>query len=402
MAQALRVDSPAAVPPPPRSRSILLNAIAIVIGALAAVLLLELLLQIHNPFLARIKGNRIVLLTKKKFHIRNYTIPSLDREITMTRNSIGFRGAEPPADFARYLSMFTVGGSTTQCFYLSDDKTWTARLGDRMARSFQPVWINNAGLDGHSTRGHIVLMEDHIRKFHPKAVFFLIGTNDITKDKDPGVADGENVKGPLVFRSPTAFLRTASAYSEVAALIGNLDRSLNAYRRGVLHRFIDLRKQGNVDPSDEFRKQYLAEYSGVFVQSFEDRVKRLVQISRDAQITPVLITQPIVAGSGIDDVTGADLARMQIVDQPAGVNGALFWELHEMYNDVTRRVAREQNVMLVDLGRELPKSSRYFYDYMHFTNEGAQAVADIIYRDVCPQFQKSFAPYVAGSCEGGF
>ncbi len=385
------------VAPRSRVRSVALNLFALLVGAGAAVLLLELLLQIHNPFLARIKGGRIVLLTKKQYHIRNYTIPTLDKEITMTRNSIGFRGAEPPADFDRYFTMFSVGGSTTQCFYLSDDKTWTALLGDKMAASFHPVWINNAGLDGHSTKGHIVLMEDHIRKYHPKVVFFLIGTNDISKSTEPGVADGENVKGPLVFRNLTTFLRTASAYSEVAALIGNLDRSWNAYRRGVLHKLIDLRRQGTIDVSDDFRREYLAQYAGSHLQGFEDRVRRLVQICRDAQITPVLITQPLVLGSGTDDVTGADLARIQVLDEP-GVNGALFWDLHEMYNDVTRRVAREQNVLLVDMGRELPKSSRYFYDYMHFTNEGAQAVANIIYRDVCSPLQKSFAAFVSGSC----
>jgi len=375
-----------------------LNVFALVAGALAALLLLELLLQIHNPFLARIKGNRIVLLTSKQFHIKNVTIPSLDPEITMTRNSIGFRGPEPPADFASRFTMFSVGGSTTQCFYLSDDKTWTARLGDKLNGSFRSVWINNAGLDGHSTKGHIVLMEDHIRKYHPKVTFFLIGTNDITKDSEAGVADGENVKGPLVFRNPTTLLRTLSAYSEVAALIGNFDRSWNAYRRGVLHRYIDLRKQPTVTSDPEFERRYLAQYCGVYLQQFEDRVRRLVQISRDAQITPVLVTQPLAVGSGIDDATGVDLAKTQIVDQPAGVNGAVYWDLHEMYNDVTRRVAREQNVALVDLGRELPKSTRFYYDYMHFTNEGAQAVADVIYRDVCPGFEKTFAAYATGPC----
>lgn len=389
------------VPPvsTPRSmvRAAALNLLALLIGGAAALLLLEVLLQIHNPFLARIKGNRIVLLTNKQVHIRNYTIPSLDKEITMTRNSLGFRGPEPPADFANYLTLFTVGGSTTQCFYLSDDRTWTARLGDRLAASFRRVWVNNAGLDGHSTRGHLVLLQDQIQKFHPKLVLFLVGTNDIANSPPTGVADGENVKGALVFRSPTAFVRTLSAYSEVAALIANLDRSWNAYRRGVLHKAIDLRQQGSLDVTDDFRDRFLAEYSGIYIQGFEDRLRQLVQISRAAQITPVLITQPLLVGFGIDDVTHVDLARTSIVDFP-GVNGKLYWELHEMYNDATRRVAREQNVNLVDLGRELPKTSRYFYDYIHFTNEGAQAVADIIYRDICPPLQTSFASYSEGSC----
>jgi lysophospholipase L1-like esterase len=49
-----------------------------------------------------------------------------------------------------------------------------------------------------------------------------------------------------------------------------------------------------------------------------------------------------------------------------------------MYNDATREVAKELNVPLVDLAREMPKSSRYYYDYIHFTEEGTQKVGEIL------------------------
>jgi lysophospholipase L1-like esterase len=389
---------PPAARPHSRARSVLLNVVTLLAGAVAAVLLLELLLQIHNPFLARIKGDRIVLLTNTHQRIRNYTIPSLDREITMTRNSIGFRGADPPADFAKYLTIFAIGGSSTQCFYLSDDATWPARLGDRLARSFRSVWINNAGLDGHSSYGNLVLLQDHILKFHPKMALLMVGGNDVTKDSNPGVADGENVRGPLVLRSPTTFLRTLSAYSEVAALIANMERSWAAYHRGVLHQEIDLTRQGFVgEVSDDFRQRFLAPYRGIHLQNYEDRLRRLVQVAREAGIAPIFITQPSLVGAGIDDAKHVDLERLAIPEFP-GVNGRVFWEMHDMYNDVTRRVARELNVILVDLAHMLPKSSRYFYDYEHFTNAGAGAAAEIVYRTICPGLQTQFNSYSSGAC----
>ncbi len=64
---------------------------------------------------------------------------------------------------------------------LSDDKTWTARLGKRLEESFRRVWINNAGLDGHSTFGHIVLLEDHLSKLYPKVALFPIGVGDVAR-----------------------------------------------------------------------------------------------------------------------------------------------------------------------------------------------------------------------------
>src|SRR5918994_778214 len=139
-----------------RLRSFLAKALLTVFGVIVALLLLELLLQLYNPLQTRIKGNRIVLTTNKTYHIKNDIIKTLPAEVTVTRNSLGFRGPNPPSDIANHLSLVSIGGSTTQNFFLSDDQTWTARLGEELGKSFSPVWINNAGLDGHSTHGHQV------------------------------------------------------------------------------------------------------------------------------------------------------------------------------------------------------------------------------------------------------
>ena len=47
----------------------------------------------------------------------------LDEKIIHTKNSLGFRGDEPPDDFNPALTVVTVGGSTTESIYISDGKT---------------------------------------------------------------------------------------------------------------------------------------------------------------------------------------------------------------------------------------------------------------------------------------
>ena len=79
-----------------------------------------------------------------------------------TKNSLGFRGAPPPRDFPDYLTIITIGGSTTECFYLSDGRTWPDLLGQNLSREFNRVWVNNAGLDGATTYRHLILMEDYV------------------------------------------------------------------------------------------------------------------------------------------------------------------------------------------------------------------------------------------------
>src|SRR4051794_29636851 len=101
-----------------RLRSFVMNLLLTIFGIVISLLLLELLLHFYNPFQARIKGNRIILVTNKTYHIKNNRIKSLAPEVTITKNALGFRGANPPADFQNYLTIVTIGGSTTQCFFL--------------------------------------------------------------------------------------------------------------------------------------------------------------------------------------------------------------------------------------------------------------------------------------------
>lgn len=380
---------------PSRLRSAAINLLLLLLGILVALLLLEVLLRLYNPFQARIKGNRIVLQTNKTLHVKNNIIKSLDPEVTIVRNALGFRGENPPADFRDRLTIVTIGGSTTQCFFLNEDQTWTARLGQRLEKSFRPVWINNAGLDGHSTHGHLVLLEDYIVPLHPKVALFLVGVNDIALSSISGW-DAENVRSGLHFESFRAFVKSLSAYSEVAALALNLYRSLTAYQAGLTHHQLDLQKQGYLDVSREAEQEYIAAYGGQYLKDYEARLRRLADICRSAGIEPVFITQPMLAGFGTDDLTGVDLARVQASGPYQ--TGKMYWELLEVYNDSTRHVGREKGILVIDLARELPKTSRYFYDFIHYTPQGARAIADILYQSLCPALQTKYPQYTVGAC----
>lgn len=46
----------------------------------------------------------------------------------------------------------------------------------------------------------------------------------------------------------------------------------------------------------------------------------------------------------------------------------------------------------------MPKSSRYFYDVLHFSTEGAKKVAEIVAADLCKPLQGKYPEYAAGSC----
>jgi hypothetical protein len=47
-------------------------------------------------------------------------------------------------------------------------------------------------------------------------------------------------------------------------------------------------------------------------------------------------------------------------------------------NDATRAIAQQQEVMLVDLERQVPKQTEFMYDDVHYTRQGSELAAKTI------------------------
>ena len=109
------------------------------------------LIRIFEPIEFRVRGNKLQLPGNREWVVRAlHSGPRCD-VINHQTNWLGFRGENPPKNFAEYLTIFTVGGSTTHCRNISEGKTWTDLLGEKLKKSFPNLWINNAGIDGQTT-----------------------------------------------------------------------------------------------------------------------------------------------------------------------------------------------------------------------------------------------------------
>jgi len=365
-------------------KNIVKNIAALIMGCIFAFLIMEVFLRVYNPFDFRVKGDKIVLPANKKYVIKNKGLSKkFDDVIIHTKNSLGFRGEEPPGDFEKYLTIITVGGSTTECTFLSDGKTWTDVLGKKLKNDFEKLWINNAGLDGQSTFGHIVLMEDYIVKLKPDVVLFLIGAND-QGIEDFGEYDKEIMKDKVMFHSLKWFVKSMANHSEVFSLGVNLYRHIQAKLIGVEHRAYDFSLEGKghyklTREEEELQKKVIQIHKSKFSNGYKKRLETLVRISRENNIEPIFITQPTLYGDYINDVKGIKISH-----------GKYMKEMLEVYNDVTRQVGRERGLLVIDLAMEMPQNTKYYYDFYHFTNEGAEKVAEIIYNHLSPYLKRKY------------
>lgn len=354
---------------------------------LAVFVLLEIVLRLYDPFHFRLKGDRIVLPANQKQIITNTINPKLDSQIINTRNSLGFRGPELPGGGAPLLTLITIGGSTTECHFLSDQKTWPYLLGKRLSDSLTTCWLDNAGMDGHSTYGHIVLLNGHVKQLRPSVVIFLTGINDVENDA-PTFHDRLNTRGEVADWRHYIFEN-----SEVLNLALNLVRGWRAQKfNNTTNRMLVLDSTRRLVLPDSVFQRRLA-MQGPFLAAYRQRLHQMADTCLAWHILPVFMTQPNQFGAGRDPLTGADLELYPTDDADPGMNGRLIWEVLERYNDVVRGLCTEKGLPMIDLARTLPKNSLYFYDMSHFTNAGAEKVAGIIDSALLPVLEKKFPAF---------
>jgi len=357
-------------------KNLLNNLGALSIGLIISILLIEVFLYFNNPFGFRQKGNQIILRSNRKYIFDNQNIKGVDSVIIHNKNSLGFRGEEIPDNYNNSTSIIAVGGSTTECLYLSDGKDWVSLLDKKLERDFDNIWLNNAGLDGHSTFGHQILLDDYLVKLKPDYIIFLVGVNDVGRG-DIGKYDKRQLKTEDI-----KWTKQIENNSQLFSLIKNLIRNIRARRKNLSHysvpSFEELEQLDSIQPS-EVEKAIQSHQS--FALNYESRLMQLIQTTKENNITPILATQPSLVGEGIDVLTGIDLEKVKLCHH---LGGKVHWEILEVYNDITRKIATKEDIFIIDLAHHMPKSTDLFYDCIHFNNKGAEEVSKIFYEALKP------------------
>jgi hypothetical protein len=379
-----------------------LLSIIICIGAL------EIFLRTYNPFYFTVRSDKIVLRRNFQEKLVNPNpIPGRwDPVLDRRWNSLGLRGEEPPANLDDYLSIVTIGGSTTIDIWLSEGKTWSDQLNLLLKQKFSKLWLNNAGLFGHSTYGHIIMTADYMAKIKPDIILYYVGLNDFLRDismpdmmkdydtKKNSERNQLNYLGQSLVQHTeigALFMNLIGAYSawafdippvQTSTMLGSISRQTVLEYMGVTEN--DLRDS---DPKTEMEILQRVEAN---LGKYESRLRRLITISREIGSEPVLITQAMLFGSGKDDVTGLSMGRIPMQVAGMETTSGVFWKAIEMYNDVTRRIGHENGLLVIDAARMMPKSQRFYYSYAHFVNEGAKVAAGIFFSKLCGHLERRF------------
>ncbi|HLX91222.1 MAG TPA: hypothetical protein VKR32_06040, partial [Puia sp.] len=136
----------------------------------------------------------------------------------------------------------------------------------------------------------------------------------------------------------------------------------------------DFSNFNSVRLSKEYMDSALRQQTNI-LNLYKQRLELIVKLCRQSGISPVFMTQPCIAGDSMQECIKPSVDFHEFMNHE---NAQLFWLKLRMYNEVTKRVALISGVPCIDLATKMPKDPVYFYDLIHFTNEGARKVAEIV------------------------
>ena len=288
-------------------------------------------------------------------------------------NSLGFRGPETPREKPRGVRRIVcLGQSETFGLYEAEGGEWPARLARKIAEAAPGFEVLNASVVGTSRSSRMAYLESDVLPLGPDLVVLLINplneTTPGSSDPDAGPVADEPAPSPLSWARLRVVEKLKLRLKE--ALPESWVEAAEAWRVRRSLREIERRELRGRRPLDRVPP--------AVVESYEAYLRRLVQFLRARGVQPIATTYPTWVHQGDLEAHRAivspkrtwhiDFSEEGIVDVTAKLNQA------------TRRVARELAVPLADLDAAVPGSSRYFADQYHYTDAGAEAVAQCVFR----------------------
>lgn len=273
----------------------------------------------------------------------------------MTINEDGFRGPLIPHEKPEGTTRIAfVGGSTTLCAEVSgDDKTWPflamQALGDAYPdRAFDYV---NAGVSGFTVASSLTRFKAQVAALKPDIVMVYHATNDLSRNSRVA-AEAQGFDG----------LRGDQSLPWIT------DYSLLAYLVVKNLRVLD-RQQDATDPVHDYRMD-----PETIAEPFADDLDTLIAAIREAGAKPVVATFATRIRAEQNEEEKLASAVTSLYYMPYMTPESLITGF-DRYNRVIRDL---DDVLMADIAEEIPGDAVHFVDSVHFTDEGAQAMADAV------------------------
>ena len=239
-----------------------------------------------------------------------------------------------------------LGGSTTECAWVKEELRFPYLTGKLLSEEWNTsIKILNTGVSAANLQDSLNLLLNKIIDYKPDIIVMMHAVNDA------GILMELKDYKPISIHRPSL----PNYLSQKSYLLGFL-RHVRALYLVDKDRKDYIRNNIDIDYGKPTKET---------LDKFSLRLKIFIDICKDMESTPVLMTQPYVGTVGeLTDEGKKTFLR--------GVNYIKY------FNEAIKEVALSKNCLLIDLEKEI-KDKDLFYDNIHYRDKGSVEISKIIF-----------------------
>ncbi|EDP97365.1 SGNH/GDSL hydrolase family protein [Kordia algicida OT-1] len=273
------------------------------------------------------------------------------------------------------------GGSTTACFALTQQKTWSALLEKKMGNSY---WVGNFGRPGNSSNHHTLQFKHVLEKpelSDTKTVLIMQGVNDFVAyliSSERYLNSPEQKLKKFAFQhipdDHLPFYKRLTLYK----LASKAKRNLAFYFKHQDHltktvvSIKELKKQSKIIEELPDLQAGLAHY--------EANIKNIIQQAKAKNINLVFITQATMWKPNLEPKYEDLMLTSGFQNNEAFYSTEALYAGMEIFNERLINICKQENIPCIDL--KLPKTTESFYDDFHFNESGAELTAEQVSKEL--------------------
>ncbi|MCE9591248.1 MAG: SGNH/GDSL hydrolase family protein [Planctomycetes bacterium] len=307
-------------------------------------------------------------------------LPGLSPESRYTTNRDGVRGTDmPPRDQA--IRILCLGGSTTECLYLDDSRTWTHLLVGELnaSPSKKPAWVGSAGASGMTSEAHVEFIRTSRLMDQIDVLVVMMGVNDLAKslvpDK-PGEGGGGEVRRPELIGRP--LWRQSKALIEAGVIVKRLRQRIT--EGSIIYE--DVGGESYIQRRARRQQAKLVDDvsdltgPGSMLAKYPERIAAIIDACKAHNVTVYFVTQPVLWSEN-SPPEAQKLFWFGWRADGSYLSVKALCGLMDRYNAALRETCAARGVVCIDLS-SMNGKQECFYDDCHFTEAGARQVAKLI------------------------
>tara|TARA_B110001454_G_scaffold134728_1_gene125378 strand:- start:143 stop:1237 length:1095 start_codon:yes stop_codon:yes gene_type:complete len=310
------------------------------------------------------KASQLNLIRNKQFeYFIDHSDDDTPVKTTYTRDKYGLRGSckEP-----KMIDVLSLGGSTTDQRYIEDGATFQDHIENYLSSKYKKIFcVSNAGVDGHSTFGHLESFKRWfplIPDLQPKIFILYIGINDAgfrVQSNNFDLADQGKLKN---------LIKQRSALYDLYKKMQNIYNLLTEQRAYAQHSAGVPKIKDYTEKSSSLLTKDLIKIN---TNAFANRLSMIITEISKYNAKFICISQPHLFTKNIN----GNLAGIADVFEFEGksYNGLDFYHSLDSINNQMEKQCKEAGGGYLNL-TQATFEIEDFYDPIHMTPEGVKKI----------------------------